>query len=305
MKNLKFIIASVLVLALLIGAYFFVMNLNKKTETSVEGGSTVDANPVITVADDSADKVVRFSYTKDSGTVSLSYSADSWSYPEDAAMPVDQDIASSIAAALTKVTATRDITGQGNESDYGFDAPTLTAEVTTLSGVKRQYTVGAKNSVSGGYYLKHDGKIYMIDAAFVNALSYSLFDCIAKGDLEAITADDILSLTVNGEEAVNKAGYADITLTGVENYKDQANYGFDGSENKVVVTYNIKSDITDENGNVTSTVTTETSYSFSYVESDGLYYVMLPDDVCVYSATGIDSLFTQPAEETDTDTATA
>ncbi len=292
MKQFKYLIIGVIVLALLIGAYFLVTNLNKEEPAPVE-----DAPEEIIVMDDTVDGITTIAYSGAKGDVNFTKATGVWTYPSDMTMPVDQDHVQKIADAFLKVTATREIVG-GDESAYGFDEPTLKVNIGTRSGYSRVYTVGNKNEMSGGYYLKFNDKVYMTDSTLVDATAYSLFDALPMGKLEAIEADAITSLTVNGEEVPNKAGYPNIGITTVENYKDKEGYGFDGSEKKVVVTYNYESDITDENGNVTSTATVEKTYSFSYAEKDGMTYIMLPDDVCIYNATGTEALFTEPAEDT-------
>ncbi len=297
MKNLKFIIISLVVLALLIGAFFLVKSLNKE-DTPAE---TPEPEEIV-VMDDTNEGVMTFAYSTELGDINFTKMSGSWSYPSDPTMPVNQEFVQKIADAFTKIVATREIVG-GDEAAYGFDKPTLEASVCTPTGHTRVYIVGSKNEMSGGYYLKHNDRVFMIDSTLVDATAYSLFDAIPVGKLETIEADSITSLTVNGEEVPNKAGYTNIGITTVENYKDKENYGFDGTERKAVVTYNEKTDITDENGNVTSTATVEKTYSFSYVEKEGMAYVMLPDDVCIYNATGTEALFTEPEAEATDDTA--
>ncbi len=293
MKKFRSLIIGVVVLALLIGAYFLVTELTRE-----EPVVTPEAEEIVVADDSVTDEVVLIAYSNDLGDVNFSKSTGAWTYPADPTMPVSQSYVDTMAESLIKVTALRDITGQGDESAYGFDEPTLELTVGTRGGKTRIYIVGAFNDVSEGYYLKFEDKVYVIDSTIVDACSHNLFEAIPVGSLEAIEADSIISLTVNGEEVPNKAGYPNIGISSVENYKDKENYGFDGSENKVTVTYNADSDVTDENGNVTSSVTTQRSYSFSYAEKDGLTYVMLPDDVCIYNATGTTALFTEPAEDT-------
>ncbi|MBQ4562805.1 MAG: DUF4340 domain-containing protein [Clostridia bacterium] len=291
MKNLKFIIISIVILALLIGAYFLVTSLNK--EEPVEEPEAEE----IVVMDDTNDGIITVAYTTALGDMNFTKSTGTWTYPSDLTMPVDQEFVQKIADAFAKIVATREIVG-GDESAYGFDEPTLKANICTRTGHTRVYTVGAKNEMSGGYYFKYNDKVYMIDSTLVDAVSYSLFDAVQSGDLEEIEADSITSLTVNGEEVPNKAGYCNIGITTVENYKNKEGYGFDGSEKKVVVTYTVDSPLTDESGNTTTSVSTERTYSFSYVEKDGMAYVMLPDDVCIYNATGTEALYYETETET-------
>lgn len=293
MKKFKYLIIGVLVLAILIGAYFLVASLNKEEGTPVAD----DVAELITVSDDSAASITDFVYTSAKGDVSFSKKTGAWAFVYDATMPVDQDHVQKIADAFLKITATREIVG-GDTSAYGFDKPTLKANYITSAGDVRSLIIGAKNDMSGTYYLQFNDKVYMTDSTLVDATAYTLFDAIPMGSLEPIEADSITSLTVNGEEVPNKAGYSDITLTSVENYKNKENYGFDGSENAVTVKFNYKSDITDDKGNVTSTATVEKTYGFFYAQKDSMTYLMIPYDPCIYNVTGIDSLFTEIAKDT-------
>ncbi|MBR6513271.1 MAG: DUF4340 domain-containing protein [Clostridia bacterium] len=296
-KKIIGLIAAVLVLGLLIGAYFIIKNIPKENEDEI-----TEVEEEIIVVDDSTNPVTGVTYGSDLGTGNFSNTTGYWVSPAESDLPLNQELVQQIADAFVKVTAKRDITGQGDESAYGFDAPTLSISVMTKSG-HRQYIIGAKNELSGGYYLKYNNSIYVVDSTLVDACSYSLVDVIAAGSLETIDTSAITSVTVNGEEVPNKEGYSNIGIINVKDYQDKESYGFDGSESKVVVTYTSTAPATDENGS-TSVQTTEQTYSFSYAVKDEMTYVMLPDDPCIYNASGTDALFTVE-EETEAETEAA
>lgn len=294
MKKSRFLIITLLVLALLIGAYFLVSTLTKEEAAPEEEGSEA-----IVVVDDSVDYIISINYENELGSASYVKQGESWKYSVDQTMPINQEFVQTMADSLIKVTALRDITGKGDTSSYGFDDPSLSLTVGTKGGKTRSYVVGAYNDVSQGYYLKYNENVYVIDSAMIDATSHTLFDALITTELKEIEAESIISLTVNGE-AGNTAGYANIGITTPENYKDKEKYGFDGSENKVEIKYNEETDITDASGNVTSTVSTERSYSFSYVTDGSISYVMLPDDPVIYQATGLEALTQLQADVQDT-----
>ena len=285
-------IIALVALGLLVGVYFVVSNINTKDAENPEV-----AEEEIVIVDLSTDSVVNIAYSGALGDVNFNKSSGYWVYPSDSTMPVNQDFVQKIADTFVKVTAKRDITDKGDESAYGFDEPTLVASIMTKGGLTCVFTVGAKNEMSEGYYLKFNDRIYVIDSTIVDATSYGLMDAVKSGTLEVIDAGSITSLTVNGEEVPNKAGYSNIGISSVKDFKDKESYGFDGTESKAVVTYMLNSDVTDENGNVTTTVSTEMTYSFSFAIKDSMTYVMLPDDPCIYNATGTEALFTEANAE--------
>lgn len=284
MKKYRFLIISIVVLALLITAYFIVINMNKGEEEVVE-----EQKEEIVVIDETNDTVTTIAYKNSYGTVNFNNMTGIWTYTSDQNMPVSQSFVNEMASKLSKVTATREIDTKQNESDYGFDSPTLELTVGTRGGNVHSFIVGALNPVSDNYYLKYDDKIFMIDSTIVTATNYELFAALDTQTFPTIAAEDIISVTVNGKEA-NKDGYASLSVGVAENYKDAENYGFDGTENKVIVKYNEAADITDEAGNVTSSVKVEKEFSFSYVTKDSEHFIMFSEDPIIYRGLGIEAL---------------
>ncbi len=284
MKRYKFLIIAVVFLALLITAYFVVSNMNKGDEEITE-----EEKEEIVVIDETLDAVTTIAYSNSYGNVNFNNMAGYWTYPTDPEMPVSQSFVDEMASKLARITATREIDTTQNEADYGFDKPTLELTVATRGGNVHSFIVGALNPVSDNYYLKYNDRIFMIDSTIVTATNYELFAALDMQSFPTIKADDIISVTVNGEEA-NKDGYSSLSVGVAENYKNSENYGFDGTENKVVVKYNESSDLTDDAGNVTSSVKVEKEFSFSYVTKDSDHYIMFKDDPVIYRGLGIEAL---------------
>ncbi len=290
-RTLKLVIGLV-VLALLLSAYFLITTLTKEEEPEAP-----EEEKIIQVTNEDPNNIVSIAYTNSLADVAYTFEEEIWKYTGDSEFPVTQSFLSTMAEGVASVNAKRDITDAGgNEADYGFSEPTLVLNVGMQNGTVHTYTVGSYNTVSTAYYLKYNGRIYMIDSTIVDACNHSLFDALTTTSLETISAEKISGININGTDITDEEklsqlseAYSSISVGNVENYKNAENYGFDGTENTVSVSYTISNDITDENGNVTNTVETPAVYTFRYTSIDGMYYIMLPDDELIYSVTGIDA----------------
>lgn len=294
MKKYKGLIIGVVILALLIGAYLIVSNMNVGEDDTA---SQAKANGPFDIIDETNDTITVITYSNSYGDVNFLNVSGIWSCPANPDMPVSQSFVNEMASKLTKVTATREIDTDINEADYGFDEPTLVLTIGTKGTDSHTLTVGKKNTSSGNYYLKFKDKIYMIDDSIVVATNYELNAALDTHMLPVIDPEKIKSLTVNGEEA-NKNGYLSLSVGIPENYKEAEKYGFDGTENKVVVKYTETSVLNDEAGNVTSEIEVEKEYSFSYVTNENSeHFIMLQDDPIIYRGVGIEALtLTESAE---------
>ena len=127
----------------------------------------------------------------------------------------------------------------------------------------------------------------MIDSTIVTATNYELSAALDTQTFPRIEAADIISVTVNGQEA-NKDGYSSLSVGVAEDYKDAEKYGFDGTENKVTVKYN--ETYTDESGASGTSVDVEKEFNFSYVTKDAEHFIMFEDDPIIYRGLGIEAL---------------
>ena len=111
-------------------------------------------------------------------TLTLRPSDDGWTLTEDPAYHLDDSACNTIRTALAGMKARRQLEAQPGE-DYGFDAPLVTAEVTTTDGtVTLTYAIG-----TDGYYMmvSGDSSVYTVDGQTVQAL------CLTARQLKADT----------------------------------------------------------------------------------------------------------------------
>lgn len=286
-KRTTKLIVLVLIVALLVLACFLLSGLNKEEETS----ETEDES--ITLCDFSDKEITNIAYTYNGTELSFTSDNGQWKYDADGEFPVTQNTVTSMIESISTVMATRKLDGAEDASVYGFDSPMLIATV-TADGSNYSFEVGDLNSYSGTYYLRYNEELYMTDETLVTVFSKNLYDYLTTTDLPDL--ENIISFTVDGKEITDETVVADLTESydqlirgNVADYRSKESYGFDGNQHTVVVTYTVDNDVTDDSGNVISTVTTDYTYSFEYAYVEDNAYIMLQDDDLIYEVSGTSS----------------
>lgn len=128
-------------------------------------------------------------YTYAGNTVSLKLERGTWSLADDADFAVDQTAASTMAGALTALSASRAFSGGSDLAQYGLEQPTLTVTAEAADGETHTYALGDMSSVTYEYYLAADGEqtVYLVDAALKNAFSLTRADLAQKDDIPLFT----------------------------------------------------------------------------------------------------------------------
>jgi len=162
----------------------------------------------------SADKITEITYKlADWDAVTLSQTDGTWkdnAYPD---APLLQANAAAMAQALAALTPSQKVDlAEGSISDYGFDSPSLTSQITAGSQ-SWTLTVGAKNTSGLGYYaqVSGDSSLYLIanDA-------YTSISTTEGGLMQVETVPQISSSSVLDYEWVEKGN----TIVKVEEAKN-------------------------------------------------------------------------------------
>ncbi len=183
----KRLIAALIVLALCIGAYFLVKNLDFEKHEEEEA---------VFVTDLEADAITAFSFVRDGQTLSFTKTEGSWSYDGDSSMTMNQTAVNSMASVLARVEAKQVLDEHEALSEYGLAEPSNRISFTTEAGT-RTLLVGDENKAAGGHYVMFDGEdaVYLIASALPNK-----FDC-GLDTLEETGAE-----TTAGETAAEESG---------------------------------------------------------------------------------------------------
>lgn len=232
MKKGITLIVLLLVLAALIVGYVVYGNYaaNQPTDEEPETDTTVE----ILSLDKSS--IVSIEYTYENELVSLVKNEDGWQWADDADFSLDQTFPEEMAAALSALTAKREIADTlDNESDFGLDVPSMVVNFKTESGQEYAYTIGNYNSVAEGYYAKisNKSKIYLTSSNAGMEFEYFLLDMAESGMLPNVEAESIVDVEIKG-------GEVDRTVTtdgaGAEFYSEPyAYFTLDSNGKKVAV----------------------------------------------------------------------
>lgn len=199
------LLALLAVLAVLCGGYFVVTNMTQKEAVIETGGS-------FEVAGLTPDEITSMAWQNDDETIRLVRADGVWSLDGEANFPLKQDVADELASDIAALEATHTVIGGADAADYGLDEPAFTVTVENDSGDTLVYQMGAKNDVTGEYYLRfsENDAIYTIASSLAATFDYnraSLLDAPVIPSLDGATR-----LVIAGTDAdVDQAYYADST----------------------------------------------------------------------------------------------
>lgn len=199
------LLALLAVLAVLCGGYFVMTNMTQKEAVIETGGS-------FEVAGLTPDEITSMAWQNGDETIRLVRADGVWSLDGEVNFPLKQDVADELASDIAALEATHTVTGGADAADYGLDEPAFTVTVENDSGDTLVYQMGAKNDVTGEYYLRfsENDAIYTIASSLAAMFDYnraSLLDAPVIPSLDGATR-----LVIAGTDTdVDQAYYADST----------------------------------------------------------------------------------------------
>ena len=201
MKNKKGLIVGIIILVLLLGAYFLLRYLNLDEEDTEEG----DASETVFEID--ADDISNIQIVSGENTFDFSHGDDKWNYVEDDKFPLSESAILDKVSSLTSVSSMRTIEDPDNLADFGLENPEVTATVTDTDGKETELALGATNDAVSGCYMSMNGdtsKIYLVDTTLKTNLEFDLSDIAEKEDIPSITGSTITSITIQKPEGTAK-----------------------------------------------------------------------------------------------------
>ena len=201
MKNKKGLIVGIIILVLLLGAYFLLRYLNLDEEDAEE------EDVAETVFEIDADDISNIQIVSGENTFDFSHGDDKWSYVEDDKFPLSESAILDKVSSLTSVSSMRTIEDPDNLADFGLENPEVTATVTDTDGKETELALGATNDAVSGCYMSMNGdtsKIYLVDTTLKTNLEFDLSDIVEKEDIPSITGSTITSVTIQKPEGTAK-----------------------------------------------------------------------------------------------------
>ncbi|HEY5585939.1 MAG TPA: DUF4340 domain-containing protein [Ruminiclostridium sp.] len=172
MKLYRNAIILVVVLGLLVGAYFFIQNKKAATPDVADASATADVINVITV--DQA-KINSLEFNSEIGSVMLKKQDKAWTMNPSSEFPIDNTIAEASATDMSTIVADKVIEEKATDLvKYGLDKPAI-VKVGLTDGSFKEIEIGSSNPTNEGIYVKNKGesKVYLIGSYYESKLKLS------------------------------------------------------------------------------------------------------------------------------------
>jgi len=171
MKLYRNAIILVVVLGLLVTAYFLISN-KKTANPDVTAESTAADINVIKVEQE---KITSLEFNNENGSFTLKKKDKAWSIDPVSELPLDNLIAEASATDMSTILANSVIEEKATDlSKYGLDKP-ATVKIGLADGSTKEIEIGSASPTNEGIYVKNKGesKVYLIGSYYDNKLKLS------------------------------------------------------------------------------------------------------------------------------------
>lgn len=290
MKKKKGPLILIGVLVLLLILYFALSTWNKKQDSKEE--------ETVKVTDLKTSEITGVKYDLGTGEMNFEKDGDTWYYTADKDFPLRQSYPKTVADAMGRLSADRELEDADALEEYGLDHPTYTVTLTDEDGTVTTIKVG--NATGNDYYATVDDteKVYTIPATSLDDIQTELdqiaqldtYPSIGSGNLkkEVITQNGETTTydSENEDQAEDVAavagGLGAVKLSEAADYSvddaDLAGYGLDATS-RITVEVTYTSD--DENQTMTLYIGGENGSGDRYVMiNDSRIVYLISDEIC-------------------------
>ena len=130
-------------------------------------------------------------------TISLEKDQENnWTYPADAAFPLDQSYPDAMVQALKEIQAAKTIENVEDLSEYGLE--NAVCSITVQGEKEYQLAIGEETGLGGQRYLSiGDGNVYLVDASLLDTFALGLYDIVEKETIPSMTDLRGVQITTN------------------------------------------------------------------------------------------------------------
>ncbi|MCD8103635.1 MAG: DUF4340 domain-containing protein [Lachnospiraceae bacterium] len=193
-KSVK-LIAGVVVIVLLCGAYFGLRSYNQKQEEAEEEAAAGE-----TILEVDTSTLTAISFLIDGEEVSFTLQDDdTWQKDDDDTFPVNTTALLSPLSELSELKSLRTLTEIEDVSEYGFDDPQNLITLTDADGNETIITIGSNNESTGNDYLmlnEDTATVYTVSTDLSSGFSDDLYDYAESEELPSILASDVVGISV-------------------------------------------------------------------------------------------------------------
>lgn len=178
-KQSKGLLILLILLALLVGAFFLIKSYNEKESTKEEEDTAVK------VIDIERDDIVKFTYDYNGETYTYEKVDDTWYYAEDHSINITQYQIKNMLTNLAPLKAELVIEGVTDMDQYGLADSERSIQFET-EGASYIFEVGSFNSTSSVHYIRKPSEdtVYAVSSATVNLFNKDLEDLVDEPEEE-------------------------------------------------------------------------------------------------------------------------
>ncbi len=173
MKLYRNAIILVVVLGLLVGAYFFISN--KKSGTTDPASQTTETAKSIKVMEMDSQKISSIEYSSPQGKFSIKKKGETWVMDPAFELALDKNTVDNTLSSLADVEANKVVAEKSDRlSDFGLDKPSV-VKVVLSDGSSKELEVGNKSPTGEDVYVKIKGqpKIYTVGGYYEDMIKVS------------------------------------------------------------------------------------------------------------------------------------
>lgn len=239
MKSKKAITLGILIVLLIaLTATYAALTASNRAREEREAEEAENADAGVPLYEVEVSDIVTISYEKDSESISITRSGDTWCLVEDEKFPLKQTTCDSIAEKIAGISSKRSVE-DGDEADFGLDEPVMTAAFSTANGESYTVEFGDVNSFNSCTYIRYDGRVYMIDDELTSLCKtdrtklIDITDSFPSAiDDESVTAIELTDENGNTNTVTDSDGMSDLLekIESVVTFKTYAGYGLSEDE---------------------------------------------------------------------------
>lgn len=202
-KTVK-MISSVVVLAVLCGAYFGVKTYVAKQE---EQENSEEKDETTNILSASTDDIKSLKFIIDKKEVIFEKDGDSWVKKDETEFPVNQDKLNEAASAISSLDAARVLDKVEDLYEYGLDNPSNTITITMGEGDETSIRVGMENESTSQYYVNKDDDretVYVVSADTVEPFMNNLYDYAQMEEFPNVDTANIYQVEVDEDSSYYK-----------------------------------------------------------------------------------------------------
>jgi hypothetical protein len=209
MKKLLKIVLLIVLLGVLIGAYFY-LSKNPTDKTDKDKSAESETIEILKLDESKMTKII---LNNEKGSFSFIKKDNNWVYEEKQDLKLDQNMLNRLVQNFTSLTAEKSVEKEAKDLDkYGLKNSKNTVTSFLKDGSSYTLELGDKTPEGSSYYLKLKNKndIYTVSESVGDSIKYSINDLRSK-ELPAIDTSDIKYIKIvnlKGETIEIKANEA-------------------------------------------------------------------------------------------------